>query len=236
MSDPCRLLSGVFPMLVQICLALAAVCTLVYKRHKERPRRAWIVWFFDASKQAFAGLLQHMVNLAFGVAFAVGATASECAWYLLNFCISVGCGVVILYGAMAVYKNLVDRFNIDLLKSGEYGKPPSWKPWLAQLLVWGFISVAEKYLTAVVVILPLHSHLDLVASMMETPVARYPNLELIIVMVLAPAVLNAVFFWLIDNIIMRRRPKHDGHDDPRAPLLDDDSCCCVSVGRNSHRT
>lgn len=34
---------------------MAAVATLIYKRHTERPRRQWLVWFFDATKQAFAG-------------------------------------------------------------------------------------------------------------------------------------------------------------------------------------
>jgi hypothetical protein len=39
----------------QVALAVAAVATLIYKRHTERPRRPWLVWFFDATKQAFAG-------------------------------------------------------------------------------------------------------------------------------------------------------------------------------------
>jgi len=48
----CSLLGGPFAICVQIGLAAAAIATLVVKRHTERPRRPWLVWFFDASKQA----------------------------------------------------------------------------------------------------------------------------------------------------------------------------------------
>ena len=29
----------------------------------------------------------------------------------------------------------VERFGLHILRSGEYGKPPDWKPWLAQARV-----------------------------------------------------------------------------------------------------
>jgi len=220
----CTLLGGPFAICVQIGLAAAAIATLVVKRHTERPRRPWLVWFFDASKQAFAGFLQHCVNLVFGVAFAASGAASECAWYLTNFVISVMCGVLLLNLAMAGYNRCVDRFGLHLLRSGEYGKPPSWRPWLMQMLVWGFLASAEKAVTAVVVILPLHSRLDAVAQLIEAPVYHYPKVELLLVMVFAPVILNALFFWAIDSLIMRRtagRMSGAEADDARQPLLEE---------------
>mmetsp|Transcript_22891 Transcript_22891/g.50039 ORF Transcript_22891/g.50039 Transcript_22891/m.50039 type:complete len:251 (-) Transcript_22891:654-1406(-) len=225
----CTLLGGPFALSVQAGLAIAAVLTLIYKRQTEQPRRPWIVWAFDASKQAFAGLLQHLVNLGFGIAFAsLGGVASECAWYLLNFSISVVCGVLILWGAMWAYKKLVDHFECHIMRSGEYGKPPKLTAWVMQLLVWGLMASGEKMITAALVIYPLHSHLDGVAAALERPLLAYPRLELVLVMVAAPIVLNAVFFWLIDSIIMRKRSKHDDSVD-RQPLLEDDYCCCPGL-------
>eukprot|EP00966_Prymnesium_polylepis_P196539 4554468-Prymnesium_polylepis.1 len=165
----CTLLGGTFAMLVQVGLGVAAVATLLYKRMSERPQRQWIVWFFDASKQAWAGALQHLVNMAFGVYFAAGSGASECAWYLTNFAISIFCGIFLLWAAMKAYRRVVEHYQLVLLRSGEYGNPPSWQPWLAQLVVWGFISAAEKVITAVVIILPLHGMLDGFALWMEQP-------------------------------------------------------------------
>ena len=182
----CTLLGGAFAMFVQVFLGIAALCTLVYKRHTERPRRPWIVWAFDASKQAFAGGLQHLGNLFFGVVFATKGGASECSWYLLNFAISVGCGAFLLWGAMKVYTRLVNRYNVTLLKTGEYGNPPNWRPWLAQLLVWGLVASGEKVLTVYLVILPWHTTLGSLAAGFERPLLPYPNLELLLVMVIAP--------------------------------------------------
>jgi len=197
----------------------------------------WTVWFFDTSKQGFAGVLQHFVNLAFGVIFARSSSASECSWYLVNFTISVACGVVLLWGIMKGYNHCVNRYQINLLRSGEYGNPPSWKPWLAQLLIWGFFASGEKVLTAIVVIMPLHAHLDVFATYIEQPLLDFPALELLLVMVCAPVILNIGFFWVIDNIIMRKRaPNYLGHefeggdddDQPldKRPLLEDSCGCC----------
>merc|ERR1711920_445683 len=138
---------------------------------------------------------------------------------------------VILYFAMALYKKVVDRFQITILRSGEYGDPAQMKPWIAQLLVWGFMASGEKFITGFLVILPLHWHLDQLAVAIEAPVVRYPHIELLMVMVAAPVLLNIVFFWLIDNIIMLKRSKHDLTED-RQPLIESDFCCCPS-GRRS---
>jgi len=183
-----------------------------------------------------------LVNMAFGVYFAAGSGASECAWYLTNFAISIFCGIFLLWAAMKAYRRVVEHYQLVLLRSGEYGNPPSWQPWLAQLVVWGFISAAEKVITAVVIILPLHGMLDGFALWMEQPFVPYPNVELLLVMVLAPVLLNVCFFWVVDNLVMRKRAKgradEDGSGslggDEDRPLLNDE-CCCMGMGRGGSR-
>jgi hypothetical protein len=48
---------------------VAAVATLIYKRHTELPRRPWLVWFFDATKQAFAGVRLALTVRTYFLAF-----------------------------------------------------------------------------------------------------------------------------------------------------------------------
>ena len=50
-DDHCTLLQGNFDKFVQFLLAVLSLSVLVYKRHVERPRRTFIVWFMDSSKQ-----------------------------------------------------------------------------------------------------------------------------------------------------------------------------------------
>ena len=47
------------------------------------------------------------------------------------------------------------------------------KPWLAQLLIWGFFSSFETLLTAAFVIYPLHHRLD-AAPRLTFPIATLP--------------------------------------------------------------
>jgi len=234
----CTVLGGPFELLVQVFMAVAAIATLLYKRHMETPpRRSWTVWSMDCSKQAYASALQHGVNLFLGVEFAASGEASECAWYLCNFAISVGCGILVLSVVMDLYGRCVERYGLTMLRSGEYGTPPSCNPWLAQSLIWGLLASGEKLVTAFAVILPLHSHLDRVAAFMERPMTEYPRLELVVAMVVGPMLLNALFYWIIDSIIMRRQANlHEevgevtGGGGTDWNLLDESESSSISIG------
>ena len=60
---------------------------------------------------------------------------------------------------MAAMNWLVARYELKLLRTGEYGTPPSWRPWLAQLLVWGALGVGEKLLTTFALVVPFRGDL-----------------------------------------------------------------------------
>ena len=217
-QQQCTLLGGPYEIFIQCVLAITAVAALVYKRSIESDQRSWLVWTLDCSKQAYASALQHITNMVLGVLFARGGTASECIWYLVNFMITVACGLVLLSMAMRLYNYIVERNQWTLLRTGEYGTPPlswkqSWKPWLAQTLVWGLLASAEKFVTAFVVILPLRNLLDDVASALEAPFVGRPRLELVLTMVIGPMLLNALFYWVIDGLIMRKRGRGASHQE-----------------------
>lgn len=104
----CNLLGG-FAIIVQAALGGIALLSLVYKRWRETPKRRWIVWFFDASKQVVGTMLVHMLNLAMSMLGAmdlanVAQKAADkvgeegggyekkpnpCSFYLLNLGIDV---------------------------------------------------------------------------------------------------------------------------------------------------
>lgn len=217
-QQQCTLLGGPYEIFIQFVLAITAVAALVYKRSIESDQRTWLVWSLDCSKQAYASALQHITNMVLGVLFSRGGTASECSWYLVNFTITVACGLVLLSMAMRFYNYVVERNQWTMLRTGEYGTPPlswkkSWKPWLAQTMVWGLLASAEKLVTAFVVILPLRNWLDGVASALEAPFVGRPRLELVLTMVIGPMILNALFYWVIDGLIMRKRTRGASHEE-----------------------
>ncbi|KAJ1948508.1 hypothetical protein EC988_005149, partial [Linderina pennispora] len=58
----CQLVGG-FSILVQVLVGTLGFSTLIIKRQFEKPRRSWLVWSFDVSKQVIGGSLMHMSNL-----------------------------------------------------------------------------------------------------------------------------------------------------------------------------
>ncbi len=198
----CTLLDGEFQVAVQAALALSAAAALAVKKMSDN--RTTLVWAFDVSKQALAAALQHAVNLLLGLSLARQSHASQCAWYLNNFAISVVAGIIFISTIMRAYATLVERCGLDMLRSGEYGDPPQYRPWLAQLCAWSLVIIAEKAAVAGCVLLPLHGTLDELAASLEARWRLGPQLELLCVMVVAPGLLNAVYFVSVDSIIMGR--------------------------------
>lgn len=68
-DDPiqsCQLI-GLVGILIQLVLAALSFSVLVYKRYKERPKRAWKIWFLDTSKQGASQFLAHVINVAISI-------------------------------------------------------------------------------------------------------------------------------------------------------------------------
>lgn len=63
-----------------------------------------------------------------------------------------------------------------------------------------------QFLTAVLIIEPLYEPLDSLAAWAEHPLIAYPHIELLLVMVVGPMLLNTFFFWIADNLVIARTP------------------------------
>ena len=103
------------------------------------------------------------------------------------------------------YDYVIDMYSLTYLKSGYYGDPPSCKAYLPQMIIWCLICCSEKLITAAIVIMPFYNYLDNLSSYIEKPLKDYPQLELVLVMVIGPAIINSIFFWVCDNIIKNKQ-------------------------------
>lgn len=204
--EKCKLISGLFAWFVTGLLAAICLAVLFFKRWRETPRRPWVVWFFDLSKQAFSSVLQHFANVLFGVLLAKGGVASQCAWYFVLYVITSLAAVFIVAAGMRLQACLVRKYKLRLLHSGDYGNPPNWRPWLAQLLAWGFIGISEKFIsTPTLMIPPIHHELGKLAAWLERPLLFYPHTELVLVMVCAPILINVFVVVIFDNIMKLKK-------------------------------
>ena len=87
---------------------------------------------------------------------------------------------------------------------GFYNDPPSAWYYGMQLSAFLIITLVSKFILGVIVI-EFELEFDKVGSWMCLPFKNNPAAELTFVMVVCPAVLNIIQYWIQDNILMDSR-------------------------------
>ncbi|XP_064298694.1 store-operated calcium entry regulator STIMATE isoform X1 [Phalacrocorax carbo] len=191
-------LLGRFGVLLQALLALCAFSTLMLKRFKEpkEERRPWRIWFYDTSKQAIGALFIHFANI-----FLSDLTEEDpCSLYLINFILDATLGMLLIWLGVKAVSWIVQRKKSMYLVFGEYGDPPQAAAWIGQCILYLLIMVFEKTVISLVLLIPGWTKLQ---QILLGYIAN-PQLELVLVMFVVPFIVNAIMFWVVDSLIMRK--------------------------------
>lgn len=196
-----------FGVLIQGLLAIVAFSTLMLKRFREPVgiRRPWRIWFFDTSKQAIGALFIHFAN----VFLSTLTKEDPCSLYLMNFLLDATLGMLVIWMAVKLVSKLVEYKQWTLLIFGEYGDPPQAAAWLGQCGVYMLIMVLEKGVISLVLLIPGWSKLQ---EVLLSYIAN-PQLELALVMLIVPFIVNSIMFWVVDSLMMRKYKTMKGLDD-----------------------
>ena len=208
-KDRCELF-GLVGYIVQGILAIAALLTLIIKRCQEKPKRPWKVWWFDVSKQVIAALVLHIVNLILSSWLTNDEDISdECVWYFVTLFLDCTLGAFLSYILMWVVDGIAIVGNCKYIKSGlyfeEYVKDGKRKfklikkMYFAQLTVWLVITIINKLLLLAFVKIA-KKFWENFGNFILTPFTN-ANVKLVVVMIIFPVILNALYFWVSDNIL-----------------------------------
>ncbi|CDR44001.1 CYFA0S13e01354g1_1 [Cyberlindnera fabianii] len=218
----CELL-GPVSIFIQTCLGLIAMSSLVLKRYYEHPKRPWKVWLFDVSKQVLGSLGIHLLNLfvslfkskvpIFGILMGsndgtIGGSdgdgdgdlgdIGECDWYFLNLLMDTTIGVPILYISLVMVYSVCEYFQIQGIESGNYGKPPQYIPYFKQLAIFFMAVIMMKCILYLLLYFPIFAiYADWVLSWSD----GFPNLQIVLVMLVFPIMLNCFQYYVVDNLI-----------------------------------
>ncbi|XP_051249136.1 transmembrane protein 110, like [Dicentrarchus labrax] len=196
-----------FGVLIQGLLAIVAFSTLMLKRFREPVgiRRPWRIWFFDTSKQAIGALFIHFAN----VFLSTLTKEDPCSLYLMNFLLDATLGMLVIWLAVKLVSKLVEYKQWTLLMFGEYGDPPQAAAWLGQCGIYLLIMVLEKGVISLVLLIPGWSKLQ---EVLLSYIAN-PQLELVLVMLIVPFIVNSIMFWVVDSLMMRKYKTMKSLDD-----------------------
>lgn len=220
--EHCQLLGNWFGYVVQLTLGCLAFSALIVKKYLDSKPRDWMTWLRDTSKQAIGSIVAHMWNLLFATLLQQSnAKEDPCVYYLINYLVDVVLGCVLSLLLLWAVESLADKYQWDSLRSGDYGGDLSdqstvWKRWAVQCSVWIGILTLAKLVCLFCLIVPAKRPLYVAGSWLMSGLVNYPRLELVIVMIIIPLVLNVVQFWVQDNFLMSADAHNTGLSKPYA--------------------
>mmetsp|Transcript_7006 Transcript_7006/g.18849 ORF Transcript_7006/g.18849 Transcript_7006/m.18849 type:complete len:226 (-) Transcript_7006:70-747(-) len=211
----CKLLPGLFGVAVQCLLFLMSISVLAYKKKTEEWRmgaagRDWPTFITDSSKQLMGAGWVHVVNLTCASLLGAKFEGDGCDWYWINIMIDTTIGVGIEYMILYVLTEALEASALleeGTFRTGEYvdaGGKFSYVRYSAQLAVWLACVTGMKVIVMTFMFLfhgPLQKVADTFLDLFEK---GGPQMQLVVVMLLTPCLMNAFQFWLTDNFIKKR--------------------------------
>jgi hypothetical protein len=127
--------------------------------------------------------------------------ADECQWYCLTYVVDATLGTALNILLLKLFEMQVKRCpTCTSMDFGEYGNPPQLNVWFKQLFVWLTIVVIAKVVTLYLLyqlIVPLNEILSDIFAVFHDK----PELELVLVMIIIPTILNTLQFWVTDTYL-----------------------------------
>ncbi|EKM79919.1 hypothetical protein AGABI1DRAFT_72625 [Agaricus bisporus var. burnettii JB137-S8] len=197
----CQLL-GPTALIVQALMGVLVILSLVYKRHRESPKRPWRIWLFDVSKQVVGQLFVHAVNLFVSDLGSDHTESNACVFYFLNILIDTTLGVALIYLILHFFTHIFSqRFGLQGFESGIYGTPPSVNYWARQAAIYVLSLTTMKLM--VVALLALFPGIFKIGEwiLSWTWTEDGDTVQVIFTMGIFPIIMNIVQFWLIDSIV-----------------------------------
>ncbi|NXN13849.1 STIMA regulator, partial [Indicator maculatus] len=125
--------------------------------------------------------------------------------YLLNFILDTTLGMLLIWLCLKVVSWIVQHKKYTTLVFGEYGDPPQAAAWICQCILYVLIMVFEKAVITLVLFIPVWQKLQqiLLGYVSNT------DLKLTLVLFVVPFIVNAIMFWIVDSLIMRKSKQKD---------------------------
>lgn len=226
MDDECQIFQGPVAFLCQALLALLVLSTLIYKRSREVDKIDLWVWILNVSKQVISLGAAHIFAILVSVFLSYKVHgASPCSWYVVIFSVDTILGTLLTYILHTVVIQGTKRYliyvgvwkengpdgvrHLTLWQSlcqtvatcGYYGSPPSLGTWAVQAGEWTCCILIARFICALIVYSLGPVALEPIAEMVDSVFQGHRVLELFVVMIAYPLVINSLQALIQDAIL-----------------------------------
>lgn len=216
-NSKCEMFGG-FGFLIQAILGAAAFSILIVKRYIEKPRRPWKIWFYDVAKQIISSLVLHLFNLIISAILSSDEKdADACVWYFVTVVLDCTLGAFLSYILMWLMDGIANSSDWTILKTGLYYEEYmegnkkcyklDWKKYGSQLGVWLVITLIVKIILLIMLKICKLFLVNL-GTFFLSPFSN-AKVRLVMVMIIFPVILNALYFWVVDNILKLKESDKD---------------------------
>ena len=210
MNYQCKLLSGGFALFLQFLLGCISFSSLLIKRYYyENPRRSRQIWIYDSLKQIISAVTAHIINII----IAVRITGNkQCEWYFINFFMDTFLGTIITFILVRLVNKIAKHKDLMIIHMGYYGQTlnsnivqsNARKMFIIQTIIWTLIVVFGKIVILFGILYPCKTQFESFGKTILGPVSGSPNLELTIVMIVFPLILNTTQILLYDYLLKKK--------------------------------
>ena len=201
---------GVLGVIHQLILGILTFSLLILKRYLEKPRRHWIIWFYDVIKQMISSFFLYSTNIIFSYLLSNKEETSElCTIYFMNLFLGsfVGYYITSLYIHFFYYLKKVYKFElyfnevyyeeiyIDNIKTFRLKKCV----YITEIVFWTSVQLIWKF-----ILLILFSFFRLVFIYIgEICLQPFTDIHVKSFMILCffPLLFNGFYYWKLDTLI-----------------------------------
>lgn len=120
-EEGCEIM-GFLGILIQAIMGILSFTALLVKRYFENPKRSWLVWALDTSKQIFSAALAHCMNVFLAMMLSGSHQSDNCEWYFINTAIDITIGILLSYLILHVIELAAGYMEWHVLNTGVYVK------------------------------------------------------------------------------------------------------------------
>ncbi len=201
---------GILGIFHQLILGVLSFSLLILKRFLEKPRRPWIIWFYDVLKQIISSFVLYSANIIFSYLLSNNKQNSDlCTIYFMNLflgCI-VGYYITSLYIYLFIYLKKIYNFKIyfnevyyeEIYMNNTKTYLIKKKVYISELALWTSIQLIWKFI--LLILFGFFKQIFIYIG--DKCLKPFTNIYIKSFMILCafPLIFNGFYHWKLDNLI-----------------------------------
>jgi len=210
---------GTMGILHQLILGVLTFSLLILKRYLEKPRRPWIIWFYDVIKQIISSFVLYAVNIIFSYMLSEERENSDVfAIYFMNLLLGCTGGYYITSRSLMLFEYLKKKYKLKITINEVYyeeiinnDNTKSYKIktklYIYEIIMWTFLQLIWKF-----ILLIMFNNFKLLFILFgKMCLQPFTNIHLKSFMILCvfPFILNGFYYWSLDNLLKVKKKAID---------------------------